>query len=158
MTTLNEWAIFWNIPQAAVLDLMNRIKGLDITDIEVTAVGETRVQQDVRREAADKGCRLWRNNVGAFKPESGGLVRYGLCNESERVNKRLKSSDLIGIKPIKVREHHIGQIIGQFLARETKRSDWTYTGKDREAAQLRYLQLVLSLGGDAAFAKGRGTI
>ena len=52
----------------------------------------------------------------------------------------------------------VGHTVGQFVAREVKRTNWKYKGTAREDAQGKYLELVLSLGGDAAFANGIGTL
>jgi hypothetical protein len=121
-------------------------------------IGETVVSAQVRVEAAERGGILWRNNVGAAVDERGRVIRYGLCNDSKRLNARFKSSDLIGIMPVKITTKHIGSVIGQFLARETKRADWRYKRTAREESQLRFIELVMSLGGNAAFTRGRGSI
>lgn len=157
MVSFAHWAARWGVPQEAVNELMRVL--LAETPIpyptEATGKAETVVQQAVRLEASREGCRLWRNNVGAFRPPEGGLVRYGLCNESKRMNEQIKSSDLIGIRPVIITPELVGRTVGQFLARETKRSDWKYKGTARERAQLKFNELVLSLGGDAAFSTGR---
>lgn len=121
-------------------------------------VGEAVVSAQVRVEAAEAGGILWRNNVGAAVDKRGRFIRYGLCNDSERLNKRFKSPDLVGVLPVKITEKHLGSVIGQFLARETKRADWNYKGNEREQAQLRFLELIMSMGGNACFARGKGTI
>lgn len=159
MTNLTDWANKWNIPQEAVTDLMNNLRGIDSTSPPDTSAGhEAYVQQAVRLEASSKGCRLWRNNVGAVQTDDGRHIRYGLCNESKRVNEKIKSSDLIGICPVLVKPEHVGRTHGIFLAREVKRESWQYSHTKREQAQLNFLNLVLSLGGDSAFAKGIGTL
>ena len=119
---------------------------------------ETTIQDQIRLEASEAGLRLWRNNVGACRDTKGRLIRYGLANDSAAVNRALKSSDLIGIRPVVITPDHVGQTIGQFVAREVKRSGWTYHGTPREQAQQRFIDLVRSLGGDACFATGKGTL
>jgi len=155
---LTEWAIKHQVPYAAVEDL-RRSFGM-VTDPAATVAGESEVavQNRVRLEASRNGCRLWRNNVGATYTDDGSFLRYGLVNDSQQMNAKIKSSDLVGIKPLLIKPEHVGSIIGVFLAREIKEGGWVYTGTDREAAQLKFLKLVASLGGDAAFATGEGTI
>jgi len=158
--TLNEWAIKWGIPFRAVEDL-RRAFGEVSTNPEtprIEGLDETAVSNRVRVEATKAGCRLWRNNVGvAFNP-SGQPIRYGLCNDSKKMNSLIKSSDLVGIRPILITEDHVGSTIGQFMARETKEQTWSYSGTEHEEAQKRFIELVLSLGGDAAFANDKGTV
>lgn len=119
---------------------------------------EAVVSAQVRVEAAERGGILWRNNVGAAIDASGRHIRYGICNDSKRINARFKSSDLIGILPVKITMGHVGAVIGQFIARECKKADWIYKGTDREKAQLRFIELVTSMGGNAAFTRGKGSI
>jgi hypothetical protein len=119
---------------------------------------ESAAQANVRLEASQKGARLWRNNLGATTDSRGNFFRYGLANDSAAVNKTMKSSDLIGILPIVILPEHVGHIFGQFLAREMKAPGWKYTGTEREVAQLNFINLINDLGGNAAFATGRGTI
>jgi hypothetical protein len=155
---LIQWAIKWGVPMAAVEDLRREF-GLAKTDPErQEGRSESAVQSQIRIEASSKGARLWRNNVGGAYTEDGSFFRYGLCNESKQMNAVLKSSDLIGISPLLITQNHVGSIVGQFLAREVKESFWTYSGTDREVAQLNFLNLVASLGGNAAFANSEGTL
>ena len=158
MIHLNQWAIKHGIPFEAVEDL-RRIMGSINTDLVAPGGdSETAIQTLIRLEASRKGLRLWRNNVGATTTDDGGFIRYGLANESKAMNETIKSSDLIGIRPVRIEAHHVGQILGQFVAREVKRAGWQYSGNKRELAQLRWLELVLSLGGDAGFANSEGSI
>jgi hypothetical protein len=120
--------------------------------------GEAAVQQLVRLEAARSGWHLWRNNVGALKDERGRVVRFGLGNDSAALNKRIKSSDLIGWRRVTVTPDMVGGHIAQFVCREIKEPDWRYTGTPREEAQQRWIGMVLADGGDACFASGGGTI
>ena len=107
-----------------------------------------------RLAASLAGARLWRNNVGAGKLDNGSFIRWGLANESRQMNETLKSSDLIGIRPVIITPEHVGRTLGVFVSRETKRPGWVYSGNSHEAAQLKWLELVRSLGGDAAFSTG----
>ena len=109
---------------------------------------ESAVQQRVQLEMARLGGLVWRNNVGVAQTEHGRPVRYGLCNESAQMNRRLKSSDLIGITPIVIQQHHMGQTMGVFTALECKASDWHMVPSDHRAqAQQRFIDLVRGVGG-----------
>lgn len=128
--------------------------------LPAAAVGtsEAAVQSVVRLEAAHKGVRLFRNNVGVLTDENGRPVRYGLANDSKQVNEKIKSGDLIGWRPVLIEQRHVGQVIAQFVSRECKRVGWRYTGEGREVAQLAWAQLCVAGGGDAAFCTGEGTL
>lgn len=155
---LIQWAIKWGVPIAAVGDLRREF-GLVSTDPQHQAgESEGAVQTRIRLEATRKGCRVWRNNVGGTYTEEGSFLRYGLANDSKQMNDLVKSSDLIGLRPLLITQNHVGQIVGQFIAREVKAADWSYSGTKREEAQLNFLNLVASLGGDAAFANSEGTL
>lgn len=119
---------------------------------------EAWAQSVVRLEASEKGVKLFRNNVGALKDETGRLIRYGLGNDSAKMNEVIKSGDLIGIRPLLIQAHHVGHTFGQFVSREIKAPGWQYTGAGREAAQLAWANLINSCGGDAAFATGPGSL
>lgn len=130
---------------------------------------EAYVQSIVRLEAPAKGVKLWRNNVGVLIDKTGRPVRYGLANETEKLNKEFKSGDLIGWRPRLVTLEEVidagGQIlIAQFVSRECKRADWTPappTDRERfahEEAQRKWARLVNDAGGDACFATGEGTL
>ena len=156
---LDTWAQRHGISTAALTELRG-IFGISTEPVSAQPVylSEAAVQASIRMEASCKGSRLWRNNVGAAHTAEGSFIRFGLCNESKAMNTAIKSSDLVGIRPVVITEAHVGRTIGQFLAREVKHGGWKYTGTKREQAQLAFLNLVASLGGDAAFSKGRGTI
>lgn len=155
---LDQWAKKWNIPDAAIAELRQVWGCIDANLILVPKdTRESNIQSLVKLEASQKGCRLWRNNVGAFH-QDGNFIRYGLANDSKAVNTLVKSADLIGIRPIKVNSTMIGLTIGQFLCREVKAANWKYTNTAREQAQLRWIKLIQSFGGDARFATGEGTI
>lgn len=121
-------------------------------------MSEADIQAKVRLEAASKGARLWRNNVGCLRCPDGSYLRYGLANDSSAVNDVFKSSDLIGIKPILITQDMVGSTIGQFIAREVKRPDWVYKATGHEKAQKAFIDFINSMGGDASFCTNTGTI
>ncbi len=107
---------------------------------------EAAIINEVKLEAGRKGVHLWRNNVGMMLDKQANIfVRFGLANESLTMNAAIKSADLIGIRPV-------------LITQDIKNSDWQYKGTDREQAQLKWAELISSLGGDAAFATGEGTL
>ena len=113
---------------------------------------ESAVQSHTRLALAQAGCLIWRNNTGACEDKTGRIIRYGLANDSQQMNRSLASSDLIGIVPVTIRPDHVGRTLGVFLAAECKRSDWHLTpGDARAQAQLRYIELVRSVGGIGGF-------
>lgn len=150
-------------PIVQALEMVLAAARLNVADTAETILlsGETgseaRVVSELRLEASQRGMRLWRNNCGAFYDQNGSFIRFGLGNDSKQFNTVCKSSDLIGIEPRIIRPEHIGQTWGVFVAREAKKPGWVFTGIEREVGQLNFINLVNQLGGDAAFATGRGS-
>lgn len=140
---LDAWAARWGVSDQAMADLRELLGASDRTPTNRAASNERIVSDRVRLVWAQRGAAIWRNNVGATLTATKQMIRYGLANDSHAMNQHIKSSDLIGIKPN-----------GQFLARECKASNWKYQGTEREQAQLRFITLVVSLGGDAKFTTG----
>lgn len=155
---LYSWALKWGVPLAALQDLDRELGLGDAVIGDSYGQSEAAAQAAVRLEAASKGMRLWRNNVGALTDERGVPIRFGLANDSAKINKVIKSGDLIGInsKPITLAE--VGQPRGQFLSREIKKPGWAYSATPHEQAQYRWNLLVCAAGGDACFATGPGTL
>ena len=155
-----QWAVRHGVTMAALQELAGLFGmhgGHDLPP-EVKGTSEAAVQAAVRLEAARKGVRLFRNNVGALIDSRGVPVRYGLANESKQGNEVMKSADLIGWRPLLIEPRHVGTVVAQFVSRECKHPTWHYTGGDREPAQLAWAQLVTAGGGDAAFCTGVGTL
>ena len=153
MNNLYQWAARWNVPMEAIAELREDL-GLNELTAPEGATTETGAAQRMRLEASHQGAIMWRNNVGAYQDERGVQIRYGLANESKAMNKRIKSSDYIGIRPVTITPEMVGDVIGQFVARETKKPGWTYSGTKRETAQNKFLWIVFSHGGDARFSTG----
>ena len=155
-----QWAIRNGVTWGALTELREMFGMECPTPItNVIENSESYVQSVVRLEAGAFGIKLWRNNVGVLvNQETGQPVRYGLANDSKKLNDVIKSADLIGWRPVLIEPKHIGQTIAQFVSRECKRSDWIYTGTDHEKAQARWLQAVVADGGDAKFVTGKGTL
>jgi hypothetical protein len=163
MSLIREVFFEYGLPFEIAVEIERRM-GLEGSTGDAADPGighsEAYAQSQVILEAPRYQCRLFRNNVGAFKDDAGGFVRYGLANESKTRNKRLKSSDLVGWRRRVITVDMIppgGLLIGQAVLREIKEPGWYYTGDEHEEAQLRWLQLGLSDGCDAAFATGPGS-
>lgn len=155
---LNEWAMKWNIPFEAVNDLRETMGVVDHGKHVTHGISEAAVTSRVLLEASQKNIWLLRNNVGAVELPNGRVLRYGLANESKQQNQILKSSDLIGIRPVLITERMIGHLIGQFVAREMKPENWRYTGIKHEIGQLAFHHACISRGADACFANKVGTL
>lgn len=152
--TLDTWADDWSVPPEAMQDLRARFGCVDTNTPVIDGVSEAAVQSQERLRITRGGGRVFRNNVGALYDRWGTLVRFGLANDTKAMNLSMKSSDLIGVQPVMITQKHVGSIIGQFLALEVKHKGWRYTGNGREPAQLKFHELIVSLGGDARFTTG----
>ncbi|MCH9713050.1 MAG: VRR-NUC domain-containing protein [Cyanobacteria bacterium] len=96
-------------------------------------MSEQELQQRIRLELGSGPVRLWRNNVGALRDQRGRLVSYGLCPGS---------SDLIGLRRLRVGPEHLGQEMAVFCALEIK----SQRGRP-SAEQQRFLAQVGAMGG-----------
>lgn len=161
MNNIHEWARRWNVPIEVFRDLQTTL-GTYTPPLPAEAPeagkSEAWAQSVVRLEASEKGVKLFRNNVGVLEDKTGRPVRYGLGNDSPKMNEVIKSGDLIGIRPLVILPHHVGHTFGQFVSREIKAPGWQYSGQGREAAQMAWANLINACGGDAAFATGPGTL
>lgn len=101
---------------------------------------EAEVQNMCFLEISRRGGRAWRNNVGTLLDSRGVPVFFGLANDAKGTNKRLKSSDIIGVMPG-----------GRVISVECKHEGWTYKATVREKAQKRWVDLILRMGGLAGF-------
>lgn len=157
--TYEQWAT--RHPQAAA-DLLQVFGSLDWPKIPRGGDGKSEAwsQQQARLDIAHQGAFSWRNNVGATPakcPDCGNPqqpVRYGLANDSAKLNKQIKSSDLILAIPRIIRPEDVGLLFLQFGSVECKRPGWKYTGTKQEPAQAAWLALISSRGGFAVFSTG----
>lgn len=126
------------------------------------------VQSEIRVEAAKRGILLFRNNSGAMTDATGRTVRFGLGNDSAQLNRRIKSSDLIGLDPRAPNGRG-----GKFLCVECKEEGWRFPDEwrnstpdqeqnrwpdrkpaaERILAQWRFLTVIHNAGGLAGFAQ-----
>lgn len=151
---LYQWANAHDVSLEAVQSLLH-VMGLEgHLSIAEGATSEAGATQRLRMAVAQQGGLLWRNNVGAMKDDNGRVVRYGLANESKQMNRQVKSSDLIGITPTVVTPGMVGHTLGVFTAVEMKAPGWCYSGTDREQAQKKFHELVISRGGIGRFSCG----
>lgn len=114
---------------------------------------ESTVQQLIQLCSPKVDCWLLRNNSGAMVDGTGRVVRFGLGNESKKLNATFKSSDLIGIKTITITPEMVGKKVGVFTACEVKEEGWKFRGKPRESAQKNFIDWVRARGGFAMFAQ-----
>lgn len=153
--TFDEWSLAYPDAAAALQGVVVRLGHPLSTPHDDP---EAQAQALVRLEASQLGHRLWRNNVGAGKLETGSYIRWGLCNDSVAVNAALKSADLIGLRRVLITPDMVGSTIAQFMSIEVKRPGWHYTGTPREISQLHWAELILGFGGYAAIVTGPGAL
>lgn len=102
-------------------------------------MSEQRIQQEIRLALGRGDVRLWRNNTGCLQDRGGRLVRFGLCPGS---------SDLIGLRRIRVGPEHVGMDLAVFAAVEVKDARGRASPE-----QVRFIEVVRDLGGLAGVAR-----
>ena len=162
---MNDYQIWAAEHPDAALDLERVFTGGVVPVKPAVQEGsEAAAQQQARLSIAKQGAMAWRNNVGATParcPDCGVQqqpTRYGLANDSRKLNEQIKSSDLILAIPRLIGPEHVGTTIAQFGSVECKRPGWHYTGKGQEPGQMAWLALIQRLGGFATFATGEVTL
>jgi len=150
---LDCWAQRWGISAEIMAELSQAL----MPELRPAEHGqsETTTQADLRLVAPYYNSHLWRNNSGVAVNEEGRHIRYGLANDSKRINKYFKSSDLIGIAPVKITQNHVGKTMGIFTAIEVKGPKFTKPSSQREHAQAEFLSVVQTAGGIGIFANDR---
>ena len=138
---LMEWAIENKIKKNVIENLLARFGVLSSQFHNTADTGrESSLQNQVRLHESRRGTRLFRNNSGVAYDRTGRPVRFGLANDSAQSNRKVKSSDLIGIEPG-----------GRFVSLEIKRPGWIYAGSVEEEAQLNWIVFINAMGGRAKF-------
>lgn len=102
---------------------------------------EAQMQALIRLAFAGLSLTLWRNNRGAFKDATGRWVRFGLGNDSSKIDKVFKTPDLIGLTDQ-----------GRFVGIECKRPGWGGPRSPHEIAQKAAIDYIRQRGGVAGFA------
>ena len=118
---------------------------------------EAKATINVRARASEWGMKMFRNNSGMLpNPDTGVPVRFGLGNESAKLNKELKSGDLVGYSEITVTPEMVGKKIAVFTNIEVKSLGFiikdVYNKNSREFAQNEFNKLITSANGIAGFA------
>ncbi len=159
--TYNEWAARHPMASAELNQILNAVSHpMQCDDGDGDGDAESDAQQQARLNVASAGALSWRNNVGATpaKCKKCGApsqpVRFGLANDSAKLNKQIKSADLILAIPRVITPQMVGTTIAQFGSVEVKRPGWHYTGKGREEAQAAWATLINRIGGYAIFSTG----
>ena len=145
MTELTQWTHRHCLSQQALTELLLILAMPPAPPVDPTPRSEAAAQAEIRLAAPRWGGVLWRNNVGVCEYPERAPVRFGLANDSAKLNAHVKSSDLIGFTPV------AGQAV--FVAIECKRADWTWAATAREIAQQRFHNVVRAGGGIAGFAR-----
>lgn len=121
---------------------------------------EAKTTKEVRLAASSLDMTLMRNNTGMLYNIEGTPVRYGLGNESARLNKEQKFGDLVGWTKVEITPEMVGKTVAVFTAievkpegklketigRAMKRPD------SREGIQMKTHNFILSNGGISWFA------
>lgn len=144
---IEEWVQRWQIPAQAIAEFRYLFTPLPGDD-EVPDDGtEGDVQNNIRIAAAEMGHILWRNNSGAATTDTGSYIRFGLGNDSKKLNKTYKSPDLVGIRSA------IGNLPLRPMLIEVKEPGWRYKGTERELGQLRFMQHASGFGALCGFCQ-----
>ena len=117
---------------------------------------EGKASDKVRLRCSQWGSRLFRNNSGVLPDQNGRPVRFGLGNESKKLNTEFKSGDYIGITPVTITQEMVGKTIGVFTNIEVKAEGFNekpfYRSNQREYGQKNFINMIRKLGGLAGFA------
>lgn len=141
---LHEWANRWGVSVQAFQELMNlmAVEGAENAKNEGQDTLEQQVQQEIRLHCSQLGGVAWRNNSGALQTQDGRWVRFGVGNESKKLNAKYKSPDLFCLTPMTG---------GKLVLPEVKRPGWTGPTTEHEFAQAAFLTHAISYGAIGGF-------
>ena len=115
---------------------------------------ESTVQDEIRLDSSQYGGLL-RNNSGVYNPDDPPTpwTRWGLGNDSKKINEVRKSSDLIGCTAVVITPEMIGHTVAVLTVVEVKKQGWRWSATNKNKAQLNFINWVLSNGGIGCFAQ-----
>jgi hypothetical protein len=148
-----DWADRWGIPWDALEDLRKCLTAAcSLASVAGdTGRSEAAVSSRIRLEAPKLGYWLGRNNRGAGYMQDGSFIRWGLANDSIKMDKVVKSGDFIGFKRTVVAPSMVGSTVAIFTTVEAKNVDWKYSNSAEEQAQMRWNDFIILNGGIAKF-------
>lgn len=76
--------------------------------------------QGVRIAASLLGARVFRNNAGGCKDDTGRLIRFGLGNDGTKATKDLKFGDYVGFTQVVITPDMVGKTVAVFTNLEIK--------------------------------------
>lgn len=168
--TYEQWHLKWSQAASELEALLVAESHPPLDHKNPGHASEARAQQETRMHIAQQGAFGFRNNVGATKAEELHVcpscsyrfkvvqqpVRYGLGNDSAKMNKNMKSHDVILAIPRIITPQMVGSKIAQFGSVECKREGWTFNPNDpHEVAQAKWGFFITQAGGFSAFSTGR---
>ena len=105
---------------------------------------------------------LFRSSGVLPDPITKRPVRFGLGNESKKLNKEFKSGDYIGVTPLTITPEMVGKTVGVFTNLEVKAEGFverdSYRDNQREYGQKNYIVMIRKLGGLAGFVTNESDV
>lgn len=121
----------------------------------MTLKNEATVQNEIRLDVTRMGGDAYRNNSGVYNPKSPPTpyTRWGLGNDSEKISKIRKSSDLICCLPVVITPEMVGRTVGIYMVVEVKKQGWRYKATKTEVGQFNFINRARALGGIGCFSQ-----
>ena len=118
---------------------------------------EATVQAEIRVDSVKYGGLL-RNNSGMYDPANPPTpyTRWGLGNDSKKINDVRKSSDLIGYTSVIITPEMVGHTIAVLTVVEVKKQGWQWSETKKNTAQLNFINWARTGGAIGCFAQSVG--